>query len=57
MREPTPYTPTEAELQALGARLFGLEEHRPVAFERANESVMTSDKTRKETDDEYPKIQ
>lgn len=28
-REPTPYVPTQAELAALGARLFGLEEHNP----------------------------
>ena len=29
-REPTPYAPTQAELAALGARLFGLEEHEPM---------------------------
>lgn len=28
-REPTPYTPSHAEMAALGARLFGLEEHEP----------------------------
>lgn len=28
-REPPPYVPTDAELAALGARLFGLEEHEP----------------------------
>lgn len=27
--EPTPYQPTEDEIAALGARLFGLEEHEP----------------------------
>ena len=29
-REPTPYTPSPDEWAALGARLFGLEEHEPV---------------------------
>jgi hypothetical protein len=28
-REPTPYLPTDDEIAALGARLFGLEEHEP----------------------------
>lgn len=30
-RAPTPYEPSPAELAALGARLFGLEEHEPRA--------------------------
>jgi hypothetical protein len=44
-RGPTPYQPTDAELAALGARLFGLEEHEPVQ----RVSALTAKPSSKET--------
>lgn len=47
-REPTPYVPSPAELAALGARLFGLEEHNPTP-RTPNMSVLSTHSINKET--------